>query len=895
MSPTGASPAGAETPSKQKQSTSRTSAETFFSRGLSNDAPGKPTDPRDGADGYCGVSPGHPLTSSSNGGTHNASVMEGVLGGVSGNYNPTFQSTYSNTGIAPTGMPFVPGSSPYNPTPVPQVSPFHITAGNSSVAEPAALATPGNTHNSQGESASYYSAPQTGTSVTSSSGSTVHPQHTSSGFGHSLESKITSITNAVQGHAHNHNHNHDHNGPPPPLRQSVRKLWENIRAEERYAIGQFEIYSESIGVCKGCFDPGSSPVQAPRTHHYGQRLTKNGWRARRKTSRRVWFFRRKDSSTYSPSEGTSSSESTASVSDSDLSDTTRKRRILEKHIRREKKELRRSEQQEFREREGYASRHRRGSGSSHTKISTTRSGAGLLHGGDLDKSKEHKPYYNPGYADGQAHPTFYSGPSTYEKKKQLSKSSGSVLGGLLGYTNRSRGHKRVSSRVSRTSSNTSLQGESIQFTTKSSGAAASSDALVYGRYSSSPNSLKSKKKGWLFGLVKKDQVSGKGERKKERGGKGKSLSSSSSRSSSRSSPSSDGLAYGRFYDSRKGTSLDSISVRSKQSNAGSVSESVKSAGSSVFEFGRVQQRKSLDDYGTPGSISRPGSAVVGYDPTKRNLTAGSRTVTQSLSASRSVAAPTPGGWGWFGGGSVEKPRSMSMSSMESGVGMGDNVRDQFVFPTTGGGATRHSGSEASIAGAKSYSSTNMTSDIRKGKENEIFMQRRNSESRILTSTSAEDKKVKEREVWIQDSGRRERSPDRFSIATTGSRRRASSTDSWESDSRQPRTEYQKSSTKKPTSTTTRTGFLGLFSGRSEGRREESKASSKEGGWMSAKPEELRGSKKEKTSSLTTKEERMIGENATSSTTYGAGTPKEEESTKLQKIYPMVCRLTFLGS
>lgn len=33
-------------------------------------------------------------------------------------------------------------------------------------------------------------------------------------------------------------------------------------------VAQFEQYTEAIGVCKYCFDPGSSPLEAPRKHHY---------------------------------------------------------------------------------------------------------------------------------------------------------------------------------------------------------------------------------------------------------------------------------------------------------------------------------------------------------------------------------------------------------------------------------------------------------------------------------------------------------------------------------------------------------------------------------------------------------------------------------------------------
>lgn len=33
-------------------------------------------------------------------------------------------------------------------------------------------------------------------------------------------------------------------------------------------VGRFEEYTEAIGVCKGCFEPGSSPKDAPRKHYY---------------------------------------------------------------------------------------------------------------------------------------------------------------------------------------------------------------------------------------------------------------------------------------------------------------------------------------------------------------------------------------------------------------------------------------------------------------------------------------------------------------------------------------------------------------------------------------------------------------------------------------------------
>lgn len=39
------------------------------------------------------------------------------------------------------------------------------------------------------------------------------------------------------------------------------------------AVGQYEEYTEVIGVCKYCFEPGSSPRDAPRKHYYKRRLS----------------------------------------------------------------------------------------------------------------------------------------------------------------------------------------------------------------------------------------------------------------------------------------------------------------------------------------------------------------------------------------------------------------------------------------------------------------------------------------------------------------------------------------------------------------------------------------------------------------------------------------------
>ncbi|KAL2005334.1 hypothetical protein VTN00DRAFT_2545 [Thermoascus crustaceus] len=41
-------------------------------------------------------------------------------------------------------------------------------------------------------------------------------------------------------------------------------------------VGQFEEYTERIGICKDCFEPGTSPKDAPRRHHYRGRRRSSG-------------------------------------------------------------------------------------------------------------------------------------------------------------------------------------------------------------------------------------------------------------------------------------------------------------------------------------------------------------------------------------------------------------------------------------------------------------------------------------------------------------------------------------------------------------------------------------------------------------------------------------------
>ncbi|EXJ86332.1 hypothetical protein A1O3_03283 [Capronia epimyces CBS 606.96] len=66
-----------------------------------------------------------------------------------------------------------------------------------------------------------------------------------------------------------HAHRHRHRGP-------LGKLVDWIQDPD--AVAQYEQYTEAIGVCKYCFDPRSSPADAPRRHHYRRRRPSSGSR-----------------------------------------------------------------------------------------------------------------------------------------------------------------------------------------------------------------------------------------------------------------------------------------------------------------------------------------------------------------------------------------------------------------------------------------------------------------------------------------------------------------------------------------------------------------------------------------------------------------------------------------
>ena len=67
----------------------------------------------------------------------------------------------------------------------------------------------------------------------------------------------------MNGAAMGHQHYHEHKGPLTKLKDGIFNL---ISSEED--VIKMEMYTEYIGVCKYCFDPRTSPYDAPRNHHY---------------------------------------------------------------------------------------------------------------------------------------------------------------------------------------------------------------------------------------------------------------------------------------------------------------------------------------------------------------------------------------------------------------------------------------------------------------------------------------------------------------------------------------------------------------------------------------------------------------------------------------------------
>lgn len=88
---------------------------------------------------------------------------------------------------------------------------------------------------------------------------------------------------AAASYAHHQNHSSQsvstaHQHPSTPMQQRHRHqgpfgaLVDFVKDPD--GVAQFEEYSEIIGVCRGCFEPGSSPRDAPRRHRFYKRRSR---------------------------------------------------------------------------------------------------------------------------------------------------------------------------------------------------------------------------------------------------------------------------------------------------------------------------------------------------------------------------------------------------------------------------------------------------------------------------------------------------------------------------------------------------------------------------------------------------------------------------------------------
>lgn len=92
---------------------------------------------------------------------------------------------------------------------------------------------------------------------------------------------------------HDHHHSHGVSGMSNPAHYSSGATQVLYQREHKHrsplgkfvdwfrdpkAVAEYEQYTEAIGVCKYCFDPMSSPADAPRRHHYRPKRTSSGSR-----------------------------------------------------------------------------------------------------------------------------------------------------------------------------------------------------------------------------------------------------------------------------------------------------------------------------------------------------------------------------------------------------------------------------------------------------------------------------------------------------------------------------------------------------------------------------------------------------------------------------------------
>ena len=582
------------------------------------------------------------------------------------------------TPVAPHGLP-----STYRPVPVPQVSPY--TAGSLGGASYSTL-----THNNGLHSLSHTTAGHLGHSSSSSSShhhSLLH-HHSSNGHGRQSSSstqvigggKNPFIASGGSASLATAQHQHTHHSRTA-FRGSLHEIWRSLKESEREQIGQFEAWAEVEGMCRHCFEPGSSAADAPRKHHVNER-----WDAKR----RVWVSRRSRSGLFggrrrrrsgSSSDGTSSSASSSDSSSEGAgwSSATRKRKTIEHQIRHDRKIERRRRREERRSAtqsggliigaaamvgralgaSSSSSGIKQTSSSSSTKTLHTSSLNAGLHTSGGAAGKASSVFYDPGYgADGNPHPHYYveeeqaprsrkSQDGVYQNVKH-SKSSTTLIGSIWGGSGRQK--EKGKSRWVYHSKNSS---RSSVFSSPSS---SSDNGLAYG----SSVGSKSNSGGGFWGRKKKQKAA--------------------------SVASSDALAYGDLYSSSPDGPWGSFSPKKPApiSMAGSIKSSIwgskrnerRSSWDAVVDKRQQQNNGSssrvggnsdaavmagsaaLTRYNSTGGTRISATSKTGFAPTKRYSSTSGRLSRQPSNSS-----------GWLGDSSVGSRRSSSSGSslFEGGV------------------------------------------------------------------------------------------------------------------------------------------------------------------------------------------------------------------------------------
>ncbi|KAL2405614.1 Leashin [Exophiala dermatitidis] len=193
------------------------------------------TSPRPGFHG-----PRPPTYAAHQSGASNASVASATTGAAAEYYS----------GLDPGTMASSAGITPVRPPPV-------SAAGLSG--------TPGFEAPLQGypNAGMYAGAALAGTVAGASMAAHSHDEHSHSHYLHHADGSGAMSGGATpQTAPMQQAHRHKRRGP-------LGKLIDWFRDPE--AVAQYEQYTEAIGVCKYCFDPWSSPADAPRKHHYRRR------------------------------------------------------------------------------------------------------------------------------------------------------------------------------------------------------------------------------------------------------------------------------------------------------------------------------------------------------------------------------------------------------------------------------------------------------------------------------------------------------------------------------------------------------------------------------------------------------------------------------------------------